>query len=115
MNALSFNLGVFFLTIYPDTQAHLDGYAIITHTYSLYKNGEPFDSITIEQRASTQLLAENTDPDYFGQITFELPDKLFTYTAGLAGELSGDQVEQVIEFLSDVRSNPTLWANIDRL
>jgi hypothetical protein len=53
------------------------------------------------------------DPNYY-YITFEMPDKLFTFTADGILELDTDEVEQIIEFLSDVRTNPELGRHFDR-
>ncbi|MDO3645247.1 hypothetical protein [Mucilaginibacter sp. L3T2-6] len=43
-----------------------------------------------------------------------MPDKLFTYTADGQLELETGEAEQVIEFLSDIRTNPGLWINLDK-
>ncbi|HEX8021628.1 hypothetical protein [Mucilaginibacter sp.] len=54
-------------------------------------------------------LEQNNDPDYCGYITFEKPGSIFTYTADGERELSAEEVTELIEHLSYVRDNPTLW------
>ena len=99
--------------IIPDTQAHLDGHTIITHTYSVFKDMGTGNPLFARSKENTLHLEEIKDPNYFGYITFEMPDKLFSYTADGSLELNTDEVEQVIEFLSDVRSNPELWRHFN--
>ena len=101
------------LIIFPDTQAHLNGHTIITHAYSIYNYTSGIDPARVIRRKSTPTLVNNDNPDYFGQITFELPDRVFTYSAGTFCSLDTDQIEQVIEFISDFRNNPTLWQNLE--
>ena len=111
MYPLFFKLGDLSLIILPDTQAHLNGHAVITHTYSLFDYRHEDNASLMEERKSKLHLINNHDPDYYGLITFELPDKLFNYTAGGIRSLESDRVEQIIEFLSDIRNNPNLWKN----
>lgn len=54
-------------------------------------------------------LEMNNDPNYFGYITFEMPDKLFVYIAEGSRGLIKEQVKMIIEFFSDYRTNPALW------
>ena len=98
--------------IIPDTQAHLDGHEIITHTYSIYldvDNGDPRQSLTKETLLH---VTNHTDPDYFGFLTFEKPGKLFTYTANGQRELDDLQVNELIEKISTLRDDPSTWGNI---
>jgi len=101
------------LMIIPDTAAHLDGHPIITHTYSVFKDTGLGNSLAAQSKESTLHLEKITDPNYFGYITFEMPDKLFSYTADGTLELTRDEVEEIIEFLSHVRTNPSLWTNLN--
>ncbi|MBE9663163.1 hypothetical protein [Mucilaginibacter myungsuensis] len=102
------------LMIVPDTLAHLNGHTIITHTYSIYKDTGMGDPLLSRSKESTLHLEKIDDPNYFGFITFEMPDKLFSYTADGALELEAGEAQEIIEFLSDVRTNPSLWKNIDQ-
>lgn len=111
MIPLYYNLRQLRLIIIPDTQAHLNGHTIITHTYSIFLDNGENGLALMRSRESVLHLEFNPDPDYFGYITFEMPDKLFVYTADGNRELSTEQVEMVIEFLSDYRTNPALWKN----
>jgi len=106
-------MGNLSLIILPDTLAHLNGHAVITHTYSIFRDRGDNGPEKERNRESMLHLGEIKDPDYYGFITFELPDKLFVYTADGSQELSTEQVERLIEFLSDFRSNPGLWENRD--
>jgi hypothetical protein len=111
MAPLFCTIGSLALAIIPDTQAHLNGHVIITHTYSIFLKSKNNNAQLMRSRESVLHLEINPDPDYFGYITFEMPDKLFSYTADGARELVSDEVEQLIEFLSDYRNNPGLWKN----
>ena len=102
------------LTIIPDTMAHLDGHTIITRTYSIFKNRGRNQPLPVRRKESILHLGKIDDPDYLGYITFELPDKLFNYTSNGRDRLDSGEVEQIIEFLSDVRTNPGLWKNFDK-
>lgn len=94
----------------PDTQAHINVHAIITRTYSIFADlGVKSEASAIESRKQVLHLEKIDDLNYYGFITFESPDKLFTYTADGNLELSKEEVEQVIEFLSHYRNNPDLW------
>jgi hypothetical protein len=97
------------LMVIPDTQAHLDGHAIITHTYSVFKNTGLGNPLLARSKESTLHLEKIDDPSYFGFITFEKPGSLFTYTADGQQDLSTEEVTELIEHLSDVRDNPALW------
>ena len=44
-----------------------------------------------------------------GYITFEQPGCLFTYTADGMTELSSDEVEEIIEQISEYRDTPSMW------
>jgi hypothetical protein len=99
--------------VIPDTQAHLDGHTIITHTYSIFRDTGSGNPLLARSRESTLHLEENNDPDYCGFITFEKPGSLFTYTADGQQELNTDETTELIEHLSNVRDNPALWNQIE--
>ena len=110
MNPLFFQLEQGYpLMVIPDTAAHLDGHTIITHTYSIFLNIGAGNPLISRSKESTLHLERINDPEYFGYITFELPGKLFTYTADGQRELNNDEVQEVIEHLSNIRDNPALW------
>lgn len=96
------------LLIIPDTIAHANGHPVISFSYSIYYENE-LDNISIESRENDLHLSKHNDPNYAGYITFELPDKLFSYTPYGKSPLNKEEVEELIEYISHVRSNPTLW------
>ncbi|MBL4678130.1 MAG: hypothetical protein JKY70_18275 [Mucilaginibacter sp.] len=95
------------LLVIPDTQAHLNGHAVLTHTYHLYHHSDHDDRLAID-RESTRHLNKKDDPHYLGTITFDAPGKLFTYSRGHR-KLSGTEVEEAIEEISHFRDNSNLW------
>lgn len=97
------------LIIIPDSQAHADGHAILTYTYSVYRDKQNGDRNQVFNKETNLHLSVNNDPDYMGYITFEQPGRLFTYTSDGTTELSGDEVEEVIEQISEYRDTPSLW------
>jgi hypothetical protein len=95
--------------VIPNTQAQADGHAVLTYTYNVYNDGD----ITVAELLSQEselLLEKKTDPHYLGYITFEDPGKMFTYTADGHGELTGGEVEELIENITHYRDHPGLWA-----
>lgn len=103
------------LMIIPDTLAHVDGHPILSYTYSIFLDkaqGSPLQALSKENALH---LEKNNDPNYYGYITFEKPGQLFSYTADGQRELSRTQVEEVIEHLSHIRDNPSLWKSTDNL
>lgn len=96
--------------IIPDTQAHLNGHAVITFTYSIYadrQDGKPYPPI---RKEDTLHLSDNPDPDYYGFIAFEKPGSLFTYTADGKRQLTSDESTELIEHLSHIRDDGS-WKN----
>ena len=91
------------LMIIPDTQAHLNGHAIITYTYSIYADHQNGAAYPAQRKESELHLQNNPDPDYYGFITFEKPGSLFTYTADGKRELTPEESNELIVHLSDVR------------
>jgi len=94
----------------PDTQAHLDGHPVLTYTYSIFKNPPTTGNFDSQQQDQLIQPDKKTNPDYMGTLTFEQPDKLFSYEADGLLSLSSDEVQQIIEQLTHHRENPNLWA-----
>ena len=98
--------------VIPDTQAQADGHAVITYTYSVFKDTS-HDNPAHEAIKSSELhLQKHTDPNYMGFITFEYPGWLFTYTADGKLQLTADEVEEIIEQISHYRDNPGMWRHL---
>lgn len=114
MKTLYFTLGGHRrIMVIPDTQAHLNGHTIITHTYSLFMDNGSGNPLLSRSKESTLHLERIEDPDYCGFLTFEKPGKLFSYTADGQNELETEDITELIEHLSDVRDNPALWNNLN--
>ena len=97
------------LMIIPDTQAHLNGNAVITYTYSIFLNNGLKEPRLSHSKENTLHLDKIIDPDYYGYLTFEKPGKLFSYTADGQRHLDAEEVNELIEKLSHMRDNPSLW------
>lgn len=87
--------------VIPETKIEMDGHPIITINYNIYKDHEHEYEYQLEKR---------DNPNYMGFITFELPDKLFSYTSDGYQELSSDEVREAIEKITYYRDNPELWS-----
>jgi hypothetical protein len=110
MNPLFFTLGNRKrLMVIPDTQAHLDGHTILTYTYSIFLDNGLNAPLQSRSKESTLHLEPNNDPNYCGYITFENPGHLFQYTADGENELNSDEVQEIIENITHLRDNPSLW------
>jgi hypothetical protein len=114
MTPLFFSLGNRLrLMVIPDTEFHLDGHAVLTHTYSIYRDSGKGGQIQSKEKALH--LDHNTDPDYLGVITFEEPGKLFSYTHNDGRILTHDEIEEIIEHLTHIRDNPANWQHLNDL
>jgi hypothetical protein len=103
------------LMVIPDTQAHLDGHTIITHTYSIFLDTGKGNPLFARSKESTLHLETIKDPNYYGYITFEIPGRLFIYTSEGPKELSADEATELIDHLSNIRDNPALWNNLNAM
>ena len=113
MSAIFFYIDVNLpVMVIPDTQASADGHAVITYTYSIYKDTSGGNPALEKTKESELHLKKHTDPNYLGFITFEDPGKLFTYTPDGYEHLDSDQVEQIIEQISHYRDNPSMWRHL---
>lgn len=99
--------------VIPDTEAHLNGHAIITRTYSIFRDSGNGNPLMARSKESTLHLEKITDPDYFGFLTFDKPGSMFSYTADGQQELNSEEVTELIEHLSDVRDNPAMWNKLE--
>lgn len=97
------------LMVIPDSDAHADGHPVLTYTYSVYRDQQNGDPTQLVAKETNLHLAKNEDPDYMGFITFEQPGRLFTYTADGSIELTSDEVEEIIEQITEYRDKPKLW------
>lgn len=97
------------LVIIPDSHAHVDGHPVLTYTYSVYNDQKKGDKDLVLSKEASLHLEKNDDPDYMGYITFEQPGRLFTYTADGATDLSSDEVQEIIEQVSEYRDTPERW------
>ena len=97
------------LMIIPDSQAHMDGHPVLTYTYSIYRDKRKEDNnamIDVEALLSPE---KKNDPAYMGYITLQQPGKLFTYTKDGKDTLTNDEVEEIIEQISEYRDSPQMW------
>jgi hypothetical protein len=95
--------------VIPDADAHMDGHPVLTYSYALYRvqpGGTKPDSENVDALLTPD---KRKNSDYLGTIYFDHPYKAFTYTCDGMNELSGDQVQEIIEKITHYRSNPTLW------
>jgi hypothetical protein len=64
------------LIVVPETRSYMDGHPILTHSYSLYKNAIGNDLDVVMSLDEQQ---KQSNPNYLGFITFEIPGQLFNY------------------------------------
>ncbi|HEY9194940.1 MAG TPA: hypothetical protein VIM77_01700 [Mucilaginibacter sp.] len=101
------------IMIIPDTHAHVDGHPVISYTYSLFVDRYAGNPRQAAPKESSLHLDKIKDPDYLGFIAFEKPGNVFSYTPGDYDALSVPEVEEVIEHIGFIRSNPQLWSLTD--
>ena len=97
------------IMVIPDTQAHVDGHPVLTYSYTLYRV-QPGDS-DVKMSSVDQLLVPDKikHKDYLGTIYFDQPYKAFSYTADGMNQLDAEDVEQVIDLITEYRMNQELW------
>ncbi|OOQ60133.1 hypothetical protein [Mucilaginibacter pedocola] len=109
MTPLFFTVGADLpVMVIPNTEAHLDGHAVLTYTYNIYRDNGFEDAATLKLKEKELLLDKKTSPNYMGYITFERPGTLFTYTADGNHDLSTEEVKEVIDNISHYRDHPGL-------
>ncbi|WP_158826428.1 hypothetical protein [Mucilaginibacter lacusdianchii] len=106
MSPIYVSTGEQIVKVVPDTQAHVDGHPVITHTYHLFKDEREDENIPGKK---TNHDLHTSNPDYFGFITFEVPGRMFTYTSNGSYELESEEIEQLIEQINHYREHPELW------
>ncbi|MES2378885.1 MAG: hypothetical protein V4553_19995 [Bacteroidota bacterium] len=104
-----FNIGHIPLMVVPETRVYMDGHPILTHSYSLYKDGADDNP---EEVLSPDDQKKQSNPNYLGYITFEIPGKVFNYIADGQYSLSREEVEQAVEQISHYRDNPEMWKHL---
>jgi len=91
------------LKIIPETRVYIDGRPILSYNYSVFHDEN--NGVGKDKGHTGKII----DPDYLGFITFEKPGHIFTYTAGDGRTLSPGEAEEVIEYISLIRDNPSIW------
>jgi len=94
--------------VIPNVQAEVNGHPVLTYIYNIYRKND-FDDSEEQRKESELLLEKKTDPNYLGYITFEDPGRVFTYTADGQGELTQEEIEEIIENISHYRDHPGMW------
>ena len=97
------------LLILPDCKIHSNGHVVITDTYSLFKDTGQTHHRLSQSKEKDMHREDNHDPDYLGYLRIEVPDKLFAYVAPDHIGLDTGEVEELIEWLTEIRANPKLW------
>lgn len=97
------------LLVIPDSQAHLDGHTILTYSYNIYREKSGMDAKEITRKEAALHLEKKNDPDYLGEIIFELPGRIFNYVDDGPQRLSTDEVEEAIEQISEYRDDSSRW------
>ena len=91
------------LKVVPETRVYMDGHPILTHLYSIYKDGDNTGTSPQDDQQKKR------DPNYMGYITFEMPGRVVNYIADGQQDLSREEMEEAVEQISNYRNNPALW------
>ncbi|QQL51243.1 hypothetical protein [Mucilaginibacter ginkgonis] len=97
------------LLILPDSIGHADGHPVLTYSYSIFEKTDDLYGDNIFDKESRLHLKDNDDPNYRGVILFEQPGKLFTYEPALHKSLDSDEVEELIEHITEYRDHAAMW------
>jgi hypothetical protein len=96
------------LMIVPDIRAEMDGHPVLTYDYHIYTDSFGGSGEYHYKPDDEALAVRMEDPEYLGYISFERPDKIFTYTPGAAALQSND-VQEIIEVISHYRDSKKFW------
>src|SRR3569833_1352636 len=96
------------LMIMPDVRAEMDGHPILTYDYHIYIDKYEGSGRHTRKAGDESLADRMNDSEYMGYITFEEPGKMFTYQGGPTA-LDSDEVQEVIEIITNYRDNKKLW------
>lgn len=100
------------LVIFPDTQAHLNGHTILTHTYYIYQQSSALLNKDLFKATGQPGLPDKNDPDYLGYLVFDIPGKLFSYYPEGPNVLEEEELKELIAMLSAYRDNPGVWPQV---
>lgn len=101
------------IMIIPDTTAHVNGHPVLTYTYSIFLDNGANPVTQARTKESILHLEKISDPNYLGYITFEKPGQLFNYTPDSDNPLNSDEVQEIIENLTEIRDNPSMWKKLE--
>ena len=95
--------------VIPDAAAHVDGHPVLTYSYTLYEvpSGSPHPGSAYADALLTPDKRKNRN--YFGTLVFDQTNGIYEYVCDGINELSGDQVQEIIQRITHYRENPTLW------
>jgi uncharacterized protein YcgL (UPF0745 family) len=96
------------LKVVPETRVYMDGHPILTYSYSLYRDDQDdIDTLFTQDEQKKQ-----SDPNYLGYVTFEIPGWVFHYVSDGKESLNAEDVEQVVEQITYFRDRPDLWNKV---
>jgi len=88
----------------------MDGHPVLTYNYNIFYDSAKNNPAALLSKgeASDKL----TDPDYMGAISFEKAEQLFSYTPGVYRQLTRNEIEEIIEILTEYRNHPDKWGRV---
>ena len=100
------------IMVIPNVKVHMDGHTVLTYTYNVFFDSAKNDPSKV-MKHENYMKDKLDDPDYYGFITFEDPERLFSYTPDGHRLLTRDELEEIIEQIKHYRDNPALWKHPD--
>jgi hypothetical protein len=95
--------------IVPQVTIEQDGHPILCHRYDIFKANGQRSAEQIQKKVAASKKGKIDDIDYLGELTFEIPGKLFSYTFH-EKELSTEDAHEIIDVITNIRENPSLWS-----
>jgi hypothetical protein len=96
------------IMVIPNVKVHMDGHTVLAYTYHIFYDSVSDNPASVVNN-TTMISNKLSNPDYFGFITFEDPDRLFSFTPEGNRELTRTELEEIIEQIKHYRDNPSLW------
>ena len=94
------------LKVVPETRVYMDGHPILTYSYSLYRDVDEEDVKALFNQDDQK---KQSNKNYLGYITFEIPGKVFHYISDGQRDLDPEEVEQIVEKITHYRERPDFW------
>lgn len=95
--------------IVPQVTFEQDGHPILCHRYDIFKANGQRSPEHLQQKLALSRAGKTDDIDYLGELTFEIPGKLISYSFQ-EESLATEDAHEIIDIITKIRQDPSLWS-----